>query len=62
MRILVIGGTKFIGPPLVQELVNNGHDVTLFHRGKSFDSRTEGVDSVIGNREQLAGYRGEFGS
>ena len=61
MRILVLGGTKFVGPPLVQELLKNGHEVTLFHRGKTFDSRTEGASSIVGNREQLADYRGEFG-
>ncbi len=60
MRILVIGGTNFIGPPLVHELVNNSHDVTLFHRGKTFDRRTDGVDSIIGNREQLADYSEKF--
>lgn len=61
MRILVIGGTKFVGPPLVQELVNNGHYVTLFHRGKTFDARTNGADSIMGDRRQLAGYVEEFG-
>ena len=60
MRILVIGGTKFVGPPLVQELVNNGHDVTLFHRGKTFDSRTAGVPSLTGDRQQLADHVEDF--
>lgn len=34
MRILVIGGTQFIGPPVVRELVPLGHEVTVFHRGE----------------------------
>ena len=35
MRILVIGGTRFIGPPAVRRLVEMGHEVTVFHRGQS---------------------------
>ena len=32
MRILVIGGTGFIGPPVVRELARMGHSVAVFHR------------------------------
>ena len=60
MRILVIGGTKFVGPPLVQQLVNNGHDVTLFHRGKTFDDRTNGANTIVGDRDQLSDYVEDF--
>lgn len=34
MRVLVFGGTKFMGPHVVRALVARGHDVTLFHRGE----------------------------
>ncbi len=33
MRVLVIGGTRFIGPPVVHRLIDMGHEVTVFHRG-----------------------------
>jgi nucleoside-diphosphate-sugar epimerase len=33
MRVLVIGGTNFIGPRVVTSLSQTGHDVTVFHRG-----------------------------
>ena len=33
MKILVIGGTGFIGPYVLRELQQTGHEVTVFHRG-----------------------------
>jgi len=35
LRILVLGGTKFIGPHLVEHALARGHEVTLFNRGKT---------------------------
>jgi nucleoside-diphosphate-sugar epimerase len=34
MRVLVIGGTRFIGPHVVRGLHALGHEVTVFHRGE----------------------------
>jgi nucleoside-diphosphate-sugar epimerase len=34
MRILVIGGTGFIGPPVIHALIDEGHEVTVYHRGE----------------------------
>ena len=34
MRVLIIGGTGFIGPYVVTQLRDASHDVTLFHRGQ----------------------------
>jgi nucleoside-diphosphate-sugar epimerase len=34
MRVLVIGGTAFIGPYVVRSLISGGHEVTVFHRGE----------------------------
>ena len=35
LRILVLGGTKFIGVHIVELALQHGHSVTLFNRGKT---------------------------
>lgn len=52
MRVLLIGGTGFTGPPLVQELLQRGHEVTLLHRGQTTDPRTEGARQITGDRRE----------
>ncbi len=49
MRILILGGTQFIGPHVVQALQAAGHDLTIFNRGKTADS-LEGVSRLRGDR------------
>jgi 2'-hydroxyisoflavone reductase len=46
MRILVIGGTRFIGRHVVDQAVSRGHDVTVFHRGRSGSDLFRGDDRV----------------
>ncbi|MDG3494140.1 MULTISPECIES: NAD-dependent epimerase/dehydratase family protein [Pseudanabaena] len=49
MKILVMGGTRFIGVSLVKLLVSQGHEVTLFNRGKK-PSPIAGLRTIIGDR------------
>lgn len=35
MRLLVLGGTSFVGRHLVETAFTDGHEVTLFHRGRT---------------------------
>jgi nucleoside-diphosphate-sugar epimerase len=35
MRVLIIGGTGFIGQHVVRQMADQGHEVTIFHRGKT---------------------------
>jgi nucleoside-diphosphate-sugar epimerase len=53
MRILVIGGTGFLGPFIVRRLVELGHHVTVFHRGEHEPTLPFGVRHV---HEPAAGY------
>ncbi len=48
MRILVMGGTRFIGVYLTRLLVKQGHSVTLFNRGNR--PLPEGVQQIVGDR------------
>lgn len=45
MNILVIGGTRFFGIHMVNELLTAGHDVTIATRGKVSDSFGDKVDN-----------------
>jgi UDP-glucose 4-epimerase len=48
MRILIMGGTRFIGVYLTQLLLEQGHEVVLFNRGNR--PTPEGVTQIIGDR------------
>src|SRR5437762_4233055 len=49
MKVLVIGGTLFIGRGLVQELLKAGHDVTVMHRKPKHDSGRR-VQNLVADR------------
>ncbi|MCL4516256.1 MAG: NAD-dependent epimerase/dehydratase family protein [Firmicutes bacterium] len=60
MRVLVIGGTFFIGPGVVMRLEEMGHEVTVFHRGKTSADLPPGVKHLLGDRRDLEDFKGEF--
>lgn len=51
MRILVIGGTRFLGRHLVEAALERGHDVTLFNRGKTNADLFPSVTKLRGDRD-----------
>jgi nucleoside-diphosphate-sugar epimerase len=51
MRVLVIGGTGFIGPHITRELIRRGHHVTVFHRGRT--AVPAGAREIVGDRRRL---------
>ncbi|WP_250398986.1 NAD-dependent epimerase/dehydratase family protein [Synechococcus sp. MU1648] len=53
MKILVMGGTRFVGRPLVARLQAQGHALTLFTRGKN--PVPAGVEHLRGDRSSDEG-------
>ena len=51
LKILILGGTGFIGPHIVQAALDGGHEVTLFNRGRSNNHLFPGVGRLIGDRD-----------
>lgn len=60
MRILVIGGTRFIGPRVVHHLAAAGHQVAVFHRGRTEAVLPSSVQHIQGDRHRLAEHVEEF--
>src|SRR5437667_12113110 len=54
MRILIIGGTNFMGPLVVHSLSEQGHEVTVFHRGQTRTDLPPGVKEIFGDRRSLS--------
>ena len=53
MKVVVIGGTNFLGPPLVRRLVALGHEVAVFHRGRTGADLPPAVEHILGDRHDL---------
>ena len=59
MRILIMGGTRFIGVHLTKLLVEQGHEVVLFNRG-NHSAPVEGVEQIQGDRKDSAQLKEKF--
>jgi 2'-hydroxyisoflavone reductase len=51
MRILLLGGTSFVGRAIVEDALRHGAEVTLFGRGKTGADLFPGVERRIGDRD-----------
>ena len=55
LRVLIFGGTGFIGPHFVEALRAQGHAITLFNRGRRnpglFTDKDKHVETLIGDRD-----------
>ena len=50
MRLLVLGGTQFVGRAATTAALAAGHDVSLFHRGRTNADLFPEVEHVLGDR------------
>lgn len=50
MKILFIGGTRFVGLAMAREAIRRGHDVSIFHRSQKVPTGTESATHLIGDR------------
>lgn len=59
LRILILGGTGFIGPHMVRYALDRGHSVTLFNRGRTNTHLFPEVEKLVGDRDgQLGALEG----
>ncbi len=54
-RLLILGGTGFIGPHMVREAVGRGLEVELFNRGRTNDDLFPELKTYIGDRDGKLG-------
>lgn len=52
MKLLLLGGTGFLSSHLVSAALSRGHEVTLFHRGRTNPERFPEVEHILGDRER----------
>ena len=57
MRVLILGGTRFVGRHVARLLLDAGAEVTLLHRGVTGDA-IPGATAVIGDRSEQDGLAG----
>lgn len=51
MKLLVLGGTRFVGRALTELALSVGHEVCLFHRGQSGAELFPEAEHVLGDRD-----------
>jgi nucleoside-diphosphate-sugar epimerase len=60
MKILIIGGNRFVGPHLIELLYKHKHELTVFNRGSIKYQYPSRVRHVKGDRDKKFGLREKF--
>jgi nucleoside-diphosphate-sugar epimerase len=60
MKILIIGGSRFVGPLVVKLLLKNRHNLTIFNRGTIETKYPAGVRYIQGDRDKGFGIKERF--
>lgn len=61
MKILVLGGTRFFGKHMVEELVRMGNQVTIATRGLTTDNFGDAVNRIIVDRYDVESLKKQIG-
>jgi nucleoside-diphosphate-sugar epimerase len=62
LKVIVFGGTRFIGRAIVEELAGAGHDVLVVHRGNLEPADMPAVQHLHVERAELGAHRNELAS
>jgi nucleoside-diphosphate-sugar epimerase len=62
LNVLSLGGTEFIGPFVVKQLVAEGHAVTVFHRGVTEPELPPEIRHIHGDRSDLPRFASQLRS
>lgn len=62
MRALIIGGTRNLGPSIVQALLERGYQVAVFNRGQTADDLPAAVERLRGDRADAGQMRAVLGN
>lgn len=60
MKVLVIGGTRFIGRHVTLQLLRQGHEVSIFNRGITPVDLPAEINRIQGDRQNLKDYQQTF--
>jgi 2'-hydroxyisoflavone reductase len=52
LKILIMGGTGFLGPHIVETATKHGHTLTLFNRGKTHPGLFPNIEQLHGDRKK----------
>jgi 2'-hydroxyisoflavone reductase len=52
MKLLILGGTKFVGPHLIEAAAKRGHEITIFTRGRQDPANAAGAEHIRGDRNK----------
>ncbi len=51
LKILILGGTRFLGRTIAEASISSGHNVTFFNRGKTNPGLFPNCETLIGDRD-----------
>ncbi len=60
MHVLIIGGTQFIGKCIVRKLLERGHTVTIFTRGRARPEFWDQAEHIIGDRRDEQRFQAQL--